>query len=510
MLNQPSNGGQTAGASVSEDATDYAHAQPRNSGVNQCPTCGALNHPGATVCPECGEALTAKPKQLRCRHCQHKAPSNLVICPHCGRELHPAPSRLLTWGAPALILLLFLLALSSRWESGGPFHWMRERAAQGAGIINGMGAQMDPQVTLEMTPVAVAQLEPATATTGDDAGLSPTAETVNDTARAALVPAPETPEATATSRPTETPSPVPTETPTATSTVASTNTPRPTATKLPTSTGTADATAAATASEESTSEESAEKAATVQPTPETPGIGGAVILLPTATPTKSAATAGNLTPTDTPAPTPVTTYTVQAGDTFVAIAAKLGVTTADLLAANGMSENDARLLSLGQELLVPGRSGGTTSTATPVPTAVPTATATRTAATVAPTATATPEQPAYRLDTPVLRSPESNTPVSCSSNNQLIWDGVPFILETDQYIMHLGFVNGMAADGTESIVWVLHQPRPFNRTLWDMDNELCSLAPQDYGRQWRWYVEVVNAQGEPVSRPSSVWGFGWN
>ena len=129
-----------------------------------------------------------------------------------------------------------------------------------------------------------------------------------------------------------------------------------------------------------------------------------------------------------------------------------------------------------------------------------------------PTATqrATPTKPALRLDAPTLRSPENNTYVSCQGNKQLAWSGVNFITPTDEYVLHLGFVNGMDAEGNETIVWVLHQVRPSNRTAWDMDNGLCGLAPQAYGRQWRWYVDVVDAEAETVSQPSKTWGFSWN
>jgi hypothetical protein len=80
--------------------------------------------------------------------------------------------------------------------------------------------------------------------------------------------------------------------------------------------------------------------------------------------------------------------------------------------------------------------------------------------------------------------------------------------------MHLGYVNGRAADGSEQIMWILEQPRPANVTAWEMDGDaLCGLAPQEFGRQWRWYVEVVAQAGDkstPVSPPSETWGFTWN
>jgi hypothetical protein len=42
---------------------------------------------------------------------------------------------------------------------------------------------------------------------------------------------------------------------------------------------------------------------------------------------------------------------------------------------------------------------------------------------------------------------------------------------------------------------------------------LCGLAPFDYGRQWRWFVDVAEKAADgtliPVSRPSLTWGFAW-
>jgi len=95
----------------------------------------------------------------------------------------------------------------------------------------------------------------------------------------------------------------------------------------------------------------------------------------------------------------------------------------------------------------------------------------------------------------------------------LIWLPVAFIRDSDQYLLHLGFLNGYNADGSEQVTWILEQWRPANVTLWDLDEGLCGLAPQAFGRQWRWYVEVVEAAGsgwQPVSPPSVIGGFSWN
>ncbi len=69
-----------------------------------------------------------------------------------------------------------------------------------------------------------------------------------------------------------------------------------------------------------------------------------------------------------------------------------------------------------------------------------------------------------------------------------------------------------AADGTATITWVLQQSQPANNPSWTTDSDLCGLAPQQLGRQWRWYVEVVedrNGRAVAVSPASPLWGFSW-
>jgi LysM repeat protein len=209
---------------------------------------------------------------------------------------------------------------------------------------------------------------------------------------------------------------------------------------------------------------------------------------------------------------------VQPGDTPLGIASRFDISSEELLAANGLSVADARRLRVGQELIIP-----VLGQSVP-PTAVPTATSTTAAATAAtatpvtasPTAVATTEATpasAIRLDVPQLRSPENGSSLSCGGNNSLIWLPVDFMREEDRYLLHLGFLNGYNTDGAETVVWVLEQLQPPGATIWQMDEGLCGLAPQAFGRQWRWYVEVVEPAGsawQPVSLPSAIWGFSWN
>jgi LysM repeat protein len=237
--------------------------------------------------------------------------------------------------------------------------------------------------------------------------------------------------------------------------------------------------------------------------------------IPTATPTA--------TPTDTPTatpipptPAPVPTYEIRRGDTLIVIAQRHDVAVDDLMRLNGIAPNDAFSIQPGDILLIPVGDDVPypTPTETSTPTPTPLATTTR-APTPAPPATPTeaPAQAAIRLDAPTLLSPESGTPVSCAAPSTLVWKAVPYIRTDDRYVMHLGFVSGRTADNQEIVTWVLAQPRPSSNTSWDMDGNLCGLAPHEFGRQWRWWVEVVAFEGgdwAPVSPPSATWSLSWN
>lgn len=213
------------------------------------------------------------------------------------------------------------------------------------------------------------------------------------------------------------------------------------------------------------------------------------------TPTSQAATNTPAAPTAVPQ-----TYTVQAGDTPIAIANRFGVSVDELLAANALSLADARNLRSGQVLIIPGADtppAPSSSAPTPAIQAV---------------AVSNSDSQAVRLDQPQLRAPENGAQVSCESGGSLAWLPVDFLRDSDRYVLHLGFVNGVAADGSETIVWVLEQPQAANNTLWNMDVGLCSLAPQEFGRRWYWYVQVIDTATGNVaaSEPSPAWWFSWN
>lgn len=207
----------------------------------------------------------------------------------------------------------------------------------------------------------------------------------------------------------------------------------------------------------------------------------------------------------TPTPTPIQgnfTYTVQPGDTLMAIGMRFGVNLQRILDANNLTLAQARTLRPGQQLIIPGDAPSVSPTPTPTPTLA-----------VAPSPAPASAVSAFRLDAPTLRAPENRVSVKCGVGEQLVWNPVASIQSTDLYLVHLGYVNGRSADGQEPIVWVIQQQRPANVTLWQLDDTLCGLAPLEFGRQWRWYVEVVERSVDgalrPVSPPSEVWGFTW-
>ncbi len=193
----------------------------------------------------------------------------------------------------------------------------------------------------------------------------------------------------------------------------------------------------------------------------------------------------------TPTPTPANpTYTVRAGDTLVAIALRLGLTTEDLLDANNMTIGEARMLRPGQVLLLPGQESDSA-------TAEPTATAVQTGQ--------------FRLSAPTLVGPANNGVLSCAQQSDLSWQPVPAAQPDDVYVIHLGYVSAIEG-GLEEVVWVVNQQRPISLTSLPLDTTLCGLAPAAAGSQWRWYVEVAEqsaASANLVSPPSPTWGFRW-
>lgn len=127
---------------------------------------------------------------------------------------------------------------------------------------------------------------------------------------------------------------------------------------------------------------------------------------PTVTPTWTATATPTVTPTSTATPTPAfITYVVQRGDTASEIAQRHGITTAELLEANGLTAND--VLGTGQELRIPTGSGEPAPTETPEPTQAPTETE---APTAAPTPTTEPSTEPTAEPTPTAEATATPQP----------------------------------------------------------------------------------------------------
>ena len=500
-------------------------------GVRRCPHCGSATHANASVCPACGESLKAHPSVIRCRRCGEPASSELALCPHCGRELLAAPPRLVTWGIPSLLVVLFVAALAGQLDGRNPISWVQSKLPM-VRTVAGDGANRGIVVVMTPVPAAEAEVDApadsgetadqvAVVSVGDQgdgavvAGDAAQPGGTNDALVAAegAVAAAEA-EQPAEQRVEQAEQPTPVEVAAAEAESVT----LPTATLAPVAVATDTPSAVAT---EAPAKPPAELAVVASVAA---GKFAAMGGLPTGTPEKQASPTPTSTwtpevaPTATPAPTetatatplPAPTYQIRRGDTLIVVARRYEVSLEDLMQANDIEANEAFTIQPGQILIIPTGDYQPPATSTPEPTATPMPAA-------PPTATAVPTpaapQPVLRLDALVLRSPEPGTPVSCSAPTSLVWLPVPFMRAEDKYVMHLGFVNGRTDEDQEIVIWVLEQPRPSNVTSWDMDASLCSIAPQEYGRQWRWYVEVAEeADGRlvPVSPPSAIWGISWN
>jgi len=504
------------------------------STARTCPRCGASTT--AAVCPACGEprpeGSRRQPKQIRCRHCRHVASSELTICPGCGRELKPSLPLLATWGSVTAVTVLALLVLIPAVGAIRPGQWLRTQFSSGLSMAVSFGEQLEPEVVIVMTPIAEDAAEDAVEIAADEKveeTAEPTPAASDGEPQVVALASVEAPAVVVTlPTPTETPlsTLVPTEAsaetaglaadavlPTATLTLVPTEipvstpspTPRPEGARTATPVQVVVASGAGVAAQVEQAAASPTPTWTALPTATTPtllptptlttGIGGAVGAIAVAAVAPAESSAPTETPTFTPTPQ---VHQIKPGDTLVTIAARYGVSVAAIMAANGIAAQDVYAIQPGQVLTIPAANAPSTA-ATPV--------ATRAATAPAEVSTA------VRLDAPVLVSPETGTPMSCGGQTTLVWSRVQFIRDDDKYVLHLGFVSGRQENGEDIVTWVLAQPRPATQTSWDLDASLCGLAAQSFGRQWRWWVEVVaEVEGETVSvsPPSSVWGFGWN
>ncbi len=342
-------------------------------GDRHCPKCGASVTPGQAVCTECGARLQRTPTTIRCRYCGKRASSELVICPHCGRELRPAPSRLLTWVLPGLVVAAFAAGII--W--GNPLAWVQgdggsdqtqqqaqeqaQAMAENVVItpIPGDGQGSEPPATpLPPQPTATSPVTPTEAAVA----VAPTA-TSTDTPASTDTPT-SAPTSTPTELPTETATEAPTETPTATNTP--TSAPTETSTRTPTRKPTATRAATKVATKAATSTPTREPTATpTRRSTDTPTPAPTATPTRTRTPTRRPTATPTRQPTSTPIPASTggqnsaasLNYTVQAGDTPVGIAERFGITVDQLLRANGLTREDATKIRPGQVLIIPRESG---------------------------------------------------------------------------------------------------------------------------------------------------------
>lgn len=290
-------------------------AQARSWNAKRCPSCDTPVLYNQTVCAECGTRLTPHVTKVRCRQCGKRATSDHVICPHCGRALRAAPSRLLTIGAPLLLVGALTLAiivqaptLPARLAPNAsgrlsllqnivitPVPAANEADSMVAAndnlapiIINSPAGQAEASSPLalnsaeESTPLIVAQVNDVVLSQNPEAA-PPTSEVESN--QAAI--------------------------------------PLPTETAIPT------------------------------PTVET-----------TPTPTSPA-------PTATSTPVADLRYTIKAGDTIIGIAQRFGISADTLLEANALTERDASNLQIGREIVLPGIKPSATPSATATATDIP-------------------------------------------------------------------------------------------------------------------------------------------
>lgn len=290
-------------------------AQARSWNAKRCPSCDTPVLYNQTVCAECGTRLTPHVTKVRCRQCGKRATSDHVICPHCGRALRAAPSRLLTIGAPLLLVGALTLAIIVRSptlparlapNTSGSLSLLQNivitpvPAANEADnvvaandnlapiIINSPAGQAEASSPLalgsaeESTPLIVAQVNDVVLSQNPEA--APSASEVESN-QAAI--------------------PLPTETAIPTPTVEMT------------------------------------------PTPTSPS------------------------PTATSTPVADLRYTIKAGDTIIGIAQRFGISADTLLEANALTEREASNLQIGREIVLPGIKPSATPSATATATDIP-------------------------------------------------------------------------------------------------------------------------------------------
>jgi LysM repeat protein len=223
----------------------------------------------------------------------------------------------------------------------------------------------------------------------------------------------------------------------------------------------------------------------------------------TATATATVTATPSPTDTATPEPSPTaavpgggTRYKVRAGDTLANIGDRFGVSWQSIAAANGLGPSS--ILSIGQELIIPGVNP---------PAATPT---TPPAATKA-SAMVQPASPAPGLPAPVLTMPGDDASYSGTrAQIALRWQPVPGIPADAAYQIEFRWLNNGVTDGTHARV-------PSTSTDASAPTWIYLRADQP-GRRYTWWVRAVQVAtdgqgGERVvdlSLPSETRAFYWN
>ena len=129
----------------------------RSAATRPCPSCNSAVSLGAALCPACGESLPARDKQIRCRRCNNRALAALRVCPHCGRTLQPAPPRLVTWGGPLLLVVLF--GVFYQWREADLSGWTQRQLERVATVAGTLGAQFSPDFSVTTRSVDTDEIE---------------------------------------------------------------------------------------------------------------------------------------------------------------------------------------------------------------------------------------------------------------------------------------------------------------------------------------------------------------
>jgi LysM repeat protein len=203
-------------------------------------------------------------------------------------------------------------------------------------------------------------------------------------------------------------------------------------------------------------------------------------------------------PTDTPVP--VKTYKVQANDTLLGIATKLGVTVAQLKQANGLKGD---LIRIGQQLTIPAGTGEAAAapTATPEASLTPTP-ALDTAASLtsmlaitqpmttssvllAPVPAWTPTPGPDNRPVELLAPPEDAVFEGPGAVILLNWASVGILDQDEWYVLHLRWTD--SEEGRPIFIWT-------KATSWRVPASLY-VSGLGQPQRWRWRVLVMRRTG---------------